>query len=400
MRARTKLFYIGSLLGVLALVGCKKKPENDLRAQKAPAVPVPTPASRAIYVTNNGSDSVSVVDKDGPSVTTVQVEIDPDAHEAPHHLALTPTGDTLFVALAFPPEPGTPKKKDPHASHGASESLGKLARLDPRTLEVRDTRDVDENPGDVVLTHDGTRAIVTHYDMKRAMTVAAKGQASPSTMFARIQVWDTKTFELRGQRPICVAPHGTAVTADDKLAIVACYGSDEIVVVDLTSPELPTSRTPLGNAQGVPGVPRYGPYSATLIPGGSQVLVADLEGQDLRVFDLATRKLVPDRTVVLGAKAFMPAVTSDGAFAYVPMQAPDGLAKVDLATGKVIEQVVKPAQECKAPHAFALDGARVFVVCEGDHKGNGTVLEVDPKTLATKTRWEVGVYPDGLVFGH
>ncbi len=354
--------------------------------------------SRAIYVTNNGSDSLSVIDRDGDMVTTLGVDYDPDAREAPHHLARTPDGTRLFVALAFPPEGKPEKKRDPHASHGGSDSPGWLARIEASSLAVLDVREVDENPGDVVLTHDGTRAIVTHYDMKRAMTVAAQGKASPSTMFARLHVWDTHTFVRLGERPICVAPHGTAITLDDTLAVVACYGSDELVVVDLTKATLPVSRYPLGNAQGVPGVPRYGPYSVALVPGTNDVLVANLEANDLRVFDLTTRTFRIDRVVPLGAKAFMP-VAKDSTTAYVPLQGPDSLVRVDLGTGKVAAQVVKSPDECKAPHAFALEAGRLFVVCEGDHKASGTVLELDPISLATKHKWTVGVYPDGLAFG-
>lgn len=400
-RTRTGLFYLGSTalwLGLfVASPACKRKPAEVGR--KTEGAPVGIAPARAIYVTNNGSDSLSTIDRDGDAVVTVPVDFDPDAREAPHHLALTNDGKELFVALAFPPEGTAPKKKkDPHAAHGGSEATGMLARVATSTLAVIDTRDVDENPGDVVLTHDGTRAIVTHFDMKRAMTVAAQGSASPSTMFARILVWDTRTFSKVGERPICVAPHGTAITADDSAAIVACYGSDELVVVDLKSAALPVARYPLGHAQGVPGVPSYGPYSVALVPGTSDVLVASLEAKDLRTFDLAARTFRPERTVVLGAKAFMPAVSTDKV-AYVPLQAPDSLVRVDLATGKIVAQIVPPPEDCRAPHAFAIEKGRVFVVCEGDHKGPGTVLEVDPTTLAPKKRWTVGVYPDGMAFG-
>ena len=171
-----------------------------------------------------------------------------------------------------------------------------------------------------------------------------------------------------------------------------------VAVVDLTKTTLPVSRYPLGNAQGVPGVPRYGPYSVALVPGSSDVLVANLEANDLRVFDLATRTFRANATIHLGAKAFMPAA-KDATTAYVPLQAPDSLVRVDLSTGKVATQVVKSPDECKAPHAFGIEGTRVFVVCEGDHKGPGTVLEVDPVSLVTKRKWTVGVYPDGFAFG-
>jgi DNA-binding beta-propeller fold protein YncE len=348
-------------------------------------------------VTNNGSDAISVIDRDSDAVTTVPIDLDPDAHEAPHHLAVDAKEQRVFVALAFPPEPG--KKKAPHASHGGASDVGKLARLDLARLSADAVVDVDENPGDVLLTHDRSRVIVTHFDMKRAMDVAAKGAASPATMFAHLVLLDARTMKRLGSRAICTAPHGVATTRDDRTAFVACYGSDEIAVVDLSAEGLPTSRIPLGSAQGVPGVPRYGPYSVTISPDEKLVIVADLEGQDLRVFDRETKRFIAERAVPLAAKAFMPAFL-DATTILVPTQAPDGLARVDIEHGTVTGRGVLTKAECALPHVVKVaKDSRVYLVCEGDHTKPGSVLEIDRDSLAPKKRWTVGVYPDGIDFG-
>jgi DNA-binding beta-propeller fold protein YncE len=350
-------------------------------------------------VTNNGSDSITVIDRESTSgaVTNISIDLDPDAHEAPHHLAIDPAQKSVFVALAFPPLPSK-KKKDPHGAHGGSSDLGKLARLDLGNLSVRSTVDVDENPGDVVLSHDRNRVLVTHYDMKRAMEVAAKGAASPATMFAQLIVLDAKTLARIGARPVCTAPHGVVTTKDDKTAFVACYGSDELAIVDLTQAGLPTSRIPLGSAQGVPGVPRYGPYSATLSPDEKIVVVANLEGQDVRVFDRAEKKFLTDKVITLSAKAFMPAFI-DATTILVPTQAPDGLVRVDVAQGKVVGRGAITKAECALPHVVKVaKDARIYLVCEGDHTDPGAVVELDRESLAVKKRWVVGVYPDGIDF--
>lgn len=353
--------------------------------------------SRAAYVTNNGSDSISVVDLDGDAVVTVPVDLAPSAREAPHHLAIDSASKKVFVALAFPPEPT--KKKDPHGTHGNAADVGKLARLDLGRLAVHETREVDENPGDVILTHDRRRVLVTHFDMKRAMDVAAQGKASPATMFAHLVVFDASDMTKLGSRAVCVAPHGVVTTRDDATAFVACYGSDELAVVDMRAEGFPVSRHPLGSAPGVPGVPRYGPYSATLTPDEKRVVVADLEGQDLRVFDRAEKKFVADKTVPLAAKAFMPAFVDDHTL-LVPLQSPDGLARVDLDGARVEKRTSFPKEQCTLPHVVRVrQDRRVFLACEGDHRGPGTVLELDPETLAAKKRWTVGVYPDGIAFG-
>lgn len=371
-------------------VSCKPK-EQKTTVGTAIAIP----RAQAIYVTNNGSDSLSVVDRDGPRVVEVKLDLDPNAHEAPHHLALDPGSSRLYVALAFPAP--VEKKKDPHAGHGKSEDPGRLARLDVGTLAVKEHVKVDENPGDVVLSHDGKRVLVTHFDMQRALAAAMAG-GPPVTLFATLQVWNAEPLTLFGSRPLCVAPHGISLLKDDKTALVACYGSDEIAVVDLATPSLATTRVPVGPSPGLLGAPRYGPYSATLSPRETWALVAELEGQELRVFDVQSRKFVQERTMPVGARAFMPAFVDDET-AVVPLQAPDGFARVNVAKGEVSQKVAAGAG-CRAPHAAARakDG-RLYVVCEGDHTQRGSVVELDPTTLLEKRRWEVGVYPDGLVLG-
>ena len=197
---------------------------------------------------------------------------------------------------------------------------------------------------------------------------------------------------------MCTAPHGIVTTKDDRTAFIACYGSDELAIVDLSTDGLPTSRIPLGSAPGVPGVPRYGPYSATLSPDEKLVVVADLEGQDIRIFDRASKRFVAERTVPLAAKAFMPAFI-DATTILVPTQAPDGLVRVDIEGARVTGRGSLTKAECALPHVVkvAKDG-RVYLVCEGNHTQPGSVLEIDRDSLATKKRWNVGVYPDGIDF--
>ena len=84
----------------------------------------------------------------------------------------------------------------------------------------------------------------------------------------------------------------------------------------------------------------------------------------------------------------------------VPMQSPDGLARVDLDAAKVVRRTSFPRDVCALPHAVRVaKDARAYLVCEGDHRGPGTVLEIDPSTLEVKKKWTVGIYPDGLAFG-
>ncbi len=383
------------LLASAWLPSCKRS--SEATATRTAGVEVPFPVARAAYVTDNGSDTVSVIDRDGDRVVHAPVDVDPKAHEAPHHLAIDPAHGRLFVALAFPDPAPPPNPSDPHAAHGNAEVHGKLARLTLPRLAMDAIVDVDENPGDVILTPDRGEVLVTHFDMRRAMRVAAAGGAT-SAMFAQVQAWSADHMTPVASRPLCVAPHGMTATRDGKALFVACYGSDELAIVDLGSPTLATTRVPLGANPGVPGAPTYGPYSATLSLDETRVVVADLESMDLRVFDRASRTFVAGVAPSLGARAFMPAFVAPREV-LVPLQGPDGLARVNVDTGAVVARVAT-GDACRAPHVarVARDG-RVYVVCEGDHVGPGAVVQVDPASLAITKRWTVGVYPDGIVFG-
>jgi DNA-binding beta-propeller fold protein YncE len=394
---RRTVFFYPALLALWALSagGCDRCGKG--KGPLTPGAPIATPAVRAAYVTNNGSDSISVLDRDGDTVTTVPVDLDKGRAEAPHHLAVDAKEQRAFVALAFPPAPS--KKKDPHAAHGRADDVGQLALLDLRDLSVQKSVLVDENPGDVILSRDRKKVLVTHYDMQRAMTVAAKGGGSPATMFAQLQVWDAGTLTLLGARPVCVAPHGMDLSPDDANVYIACYGSDELAVVDLRGTEFPVSRFPLGATPGVPGVPRYGPYSVAVSPGGQRVVVANLESSDLKVFDTKARAFAADGDVVLGARAFFPVFLDEDTL-LVPTQAPDGLVRVDLQTHTVTRRAAFAKDQCELPHVVRqAKDKRTYVVCEGDKKAAGAVVEVDASTLQIKRRWAVGVYPDGIDFG-
>jgi hypothetical protein len=74
------------------------------------------------------------------------------------------------------------------------------------------------------------------------------------------------------------------------------------------------------------------------------------------------------------------------------------VARIDVAAGTVAMQRFFTDDECIAPHEAqhvpSID--RVILICEGDHIEPGSVLALDPMTLETTARIEVGVYPDAL----
>jgi len=361
--------------------------------------PLPPVEGDLGLVSNAGSDTVTAIDiARGEVLATLPVGRDPVDLDGPHHIALDRVRGFAYVALSYP---ATAAASGPHASHGGSARLGVVQKLRLSDLRVVGEARVDPNPGDIVLSDDGRRLVVTHFDLTRA---TAKG-LEPAARRATLAVLDPETLSLTGSPepvkvPVCAAPHGLALSRPGgDLAFVACYGDDAIAVLDLRDPAAAPVRVPLGPAaQSAPSAPVYGPYSAALSPSGRELLVADLDSKDLRVVDVATRAPTGLVFPTQGAPYF-PAWSEDGAELFVPTQAPDGVRVLDARTGAVKRQRAFDPSECMSPHEAVLgaDATAVWVVCEGDRKKPSVVLSLDRATLATRRSVGVGVYPDRLI---
>jgi hypothetical protein len=96
---------------------------------------------------------------------------------------------------------------------------------------------------------------------------------------------------------------------------------------------------------------------------------------------------------------FFGAESSDETFLYFPLQNLDGVLRVRRADWGVEALVRVAGSGCSLPHEISLgpDG-RYYLVCEGNHVDPSRVLSLDPTTLDVLGRFDVGVYPDRIVF--
>jgi len=357
--------------------------------------PLDIPDTGVGLVTNSYSDTLSVLDlKTGASLGDYPVGRDPVNLDGPHHVTISPSGDAVYVALSYP----VVNTSGPHASHGSSIQAGYAQKLDGTDLRVLGQVRVDTNPGDIVVSADGKRLVVSHFDLQRAI----KNPGDIDAVRATLAVIDPSTMALTGSPdatriPTCVAPHGVALSQPDgATAYVACYGEDTLAVVDLAAGKV-LDRVPM--APGVEGFgdPQFGPYSAVMSPGGGQIAVGNTVSNDIRFFDVKSGKMQPERTLSMLGAPYFPAWSPDEKQLIVPLQAPDGVAVYDLETSAETAHRDFTSNECPLPHvAMHLDDGLIALVCEGDHKTTGKVLWLDPDTLATVRQAEVGVYPDAF----
>lgn len=356
--------------------------------------PLEIPAGGAAFVTNSYSDSISVVAvATGDVLGTYPVGRDPVSLDGPHHVTVSPSGDAVYLALSYP----IIAAAGPHATHGSSTRSGYAQKLDASDMHVVGQVRVDNNPGEIVLSEDGKRLVTSHFDLKRALENPTDIDAARAT----IAVIDPSQMLMTGSpaaRRIttCVAPHGMVLSRPDgATGYVACYGEDVVTIVDLEKGEV-TARVPMGpNAEGF-GNPVYGPYSMTLSPTGALVAVGNTVSKDVRFLDTKTGAIKTDLTLPLLGAPYFVAFSPDEKQVLVPLQAPDAAILIDLATKTEVAHRDFTGDDCPLPHVAIRSDNEFLLVCEGDHKGAGKILWLDPTTLDTTRSADVGVYPDAI----
>lgn len=359
------------------------------------------PAGGVALITNSLGNSVAVLDlAAGTVMGTYPVGVTPLTENGPHHLGLSAPESAVLIPLSFPPPALLP---GPHAAHGSSVLPGILVKRSLDDFRLLGTAQLDPNPGELILSPDGTRAYVSHFDLARALANPGMRARQVSNLI----VVNTHTMATVATVPLCVAAHGMVVSPDGNTLYAACYADDAIAVIDLR-PALPTVTTvPLGEALTMDRQPSYGPYSMSRTPDGSTVWTGTSASmsQVLFAFNTATNTFDMTRTLRrLGGYPMFPGYSPDGTTMVVPLQNRDGVLRVRFAaSGPELLPAPIQADDCILPHAasFGPDG-RVYVVCEGRHSAsrteNGRVLALDPETMTIAARFEVGPYPDAIVF--
>ncbi|MFO0556396.1 MAG: hypothetical protein U0269_00110 [Polyangiales bacterium] len=409
MTARTRVVPGCAALAALSLCACGQRVNEPFDGaafpNRRPVVRWPADAAAAV-TSDNGSDTITVVSMaDFSRVGTYTIGLDPLANDGPHHLALDPARRVLYTAYAYPPPEIS---VGPHGNHGASTQLGVVVAHSMDDLRVLARADVESNPGDILLTPDKSKVIVTHFELSRVLQWdgglpnADAGDARASA----ITIHDARTLQRLATLRPCLAAHGGAVTADNRWLLVACNGEDAVSVTDLTSPSFATRTFAVGPGAATIPDNRYGPYSLLVTPDATTGYAADLEGRDVREFTIAADGALTfsnARSVRVNAAAFFMDFGPTRETLLVPTQNPDQLVLVERATMTIRRTRAFTAAECRLPHQVsrAPDG-RYVLVCEGVHTATrrepGALLVIDPETLETRARVEAGIYPDAVAF--
>lgn len=382
----------------IAGAGCSPEPTIEYEpyagsAYPNRATPIPWPMGGAALVTNSYGDTVSVVDlTTGAPIFTRGVGRNPVDLDGPHHVVVDPTGKFAFIALSYPRVNAT----GPHAAHGSASIPGYVQKLSLADLSIVGSVRVENNPGDIVISPDGKRVVVSHFDLERAVenpTDVEKARAS-------IAIVDPDGVAPSGStKPTfvttCVAPHGVAFDPKSSgRAFVACYGEDAVAIVDLDHPEAAVERIPVApNVSGF-GSPKYGPYAAVFDHAGGRIAVSSTESRDVRFFDVASKSFDATATITLVGAPYFSSWSEDDQTLFVPTQDPDAILAVPF-DGSAPKSTVFTSAQCKKPHVVTKIGASLYLVCEGDHVTPGSIVVLDEDLTVVSTK-PLGLYPDAF----
>ncbi len=377
--------------------------------------PVVGPLNGRFVISNNGDDSLSVVDpeaaENAPSrVQRIPIGFSPVELEGPHHVSAGPWGRAVYVNLSLAVKGAG---SGPHGSHGTGTLPGFVLKLDATDGHETGHVQVDPNPGDNALSPDGKTLYVTHYDLVAWAHAAHGDNLRAGDSF--LVVIDTDSMSVRARVALCPAAHGVRLSADGATLFATC-GPDEIAVVKVTEPGLPVRRVSLPGTQegvncqrcpyalgvapdGTVWVFSLGPSGGTAGRGGFDVF--DPTATDGGAFD-------PARAVSLQGSPVFAAFWGTAAQyrAYVPEQGNVGdfvrVYESD-GPGKATRQVgllILARQHCQNAHMLLVDkeGSRGNLICEGDHRAPGTFVVLDLVGQMVVAASPVGVFPDGIAW--
>jgi YVTN family beta-propeller protein len=357
--------------------------------------PLVIPEAGALFVTNSYSDTITVLNAGTSEILgTYPVGREPVTLDGPHHVVVSKASNAVYIGLSYPTQD---TGQGPHAAHGSSVKSGYAQKLALSDLSILGQTRVGNNPGEIVVSEDGKRVVTSHFDLLRAVSNPSDIDMARAT----IAVIDSESMALvdsPSPRTIttCVAPHGMVLSQPDgKTAYVACYGEDSIAIVDIDKGTV--ERVPVAaNVSGF-GNPAYGPYSLAASPDGTTLAIGNTISKDVRFFQMSTQEMLLGQTMKFFSAPFFPAWSADGTQLVIPLQSPDAVAIMDVATQQEVKYRSFTTDECKWPHVVTRLPNNVYALtCEGDHYGPGKVLWLDPVTLETIYSQTVGVYPDAL----
>lgn len=296
-----------------------------------------------IFVLNSLNANVSVIDP----VSFTELRRVPTGKE-PHHLYLTPDGQSLLVANAL----------------GDS-----ITQLDPRTGEVQRTLTGIVDPYHLRFSP----------DMKWFVTAA--NRLDHIDIYAYKPLGPGQGFELTLARrvPAGKTPSHIAIDSQSTVAYVTLQDSNEVIAIDLNTQQ-PLWTLPVGST----------PADVFLTRDDKTMLVALTGDSYVEAYDLTAQPPTLIERIKTGAGAHAFRGQGDDRHLFVSNRGANSISRIDLDTLKVTDTFAAPGgPDCMD---ITADGKQLLVTSRW--AGKLTFIDLDTKKVSQQVR--VGKSPHGV----
>jgi YVTN family beta-propeller protein len=296
------------------------------------------------YVTNEGSNSVSVID----TATNTVVATVPAVGSRPRDIAITPDGSQAYVANL-------------------------------------------SNPGTVSIINTTTNSVVATISTGIGIEPTGVAIANPTGAFAyvtnfrsnTVSVIDTATRTVVASIGVGTEPTGIAVTPDGAFTYVTNISTSSSVgsvsVIDNVTRSVTTSVT-VG----------MWPRDLAISPNGVFVYIANEKGNTVSVIATASNTVIATVPLSPEIQPISVAFTPDGAFAYVTNRTSGRISIIDTSTHSVVQTI--PAGVTPIVLAFTPDGHYSYVT----NNSTNTVSVIDTTTKLITATIGVGAAPSSV----
>ncbi len=332
---------------------------------------------RKLYVTNQASDKISVIDAGAQVVMRlIDVGVLPNV-DSPHNVHVDRQGRYWYVTLI---------------------NSARLLQFEAETDSLRAMAVVGQSPANPVTSPDGRTVYVTNWNPNNA------------TLHALDTETLTEKYVLHFPPGLGDLPHGLCVTRDGRTLYTTHEGSGSVFKIEVgeTAEDAVLTYVSLGEPAA-----SLRPLQVLLDRDERHLFVTCNGSGEVRVVDTQSLEVV--RVLPIGGRPWLEALTPDGRLIYVGNWGKDGVDVIDTASMEVVSSLTNGGLEepvFARPHGVAItpDGRYAFVTSEntngtipqhhptegGGHDGSVTVIEVGTNRIEKTLTVEVD--PTGIAF--
>lgn len=334
---------------------------NALAAIVIMSSPLPgyAAASYQIYVTNEKSDDVTVIDG-----ATYKVVATLPIGRRPRGIHVSPDGKTVYVAVSGTPVSGPPQldaKGNPIINRvtgddaddvSSNKTADGIALIDVATGKFNRTIKAGSDPEEFALSKDGTRIYISNEDSKSATViniaaqtlehVIAVGQepegvtTTPDGKFfyvtceagGEVYVVDTTSYAAVAHFKVEGRPRSVDFTADSRIGFVPSESAGQLNVIDAVQHKvIKTLMLPAGSR----------PMRIQVAPNGQKLYVSNGRAGTISVVDAHSYDLLD--TIKVGPRPWGIVISPDGKLLFAANGPSNDVSVVDLESNKEITRI-------------------------------------------------------------